>query len=182
MDLERKDSHYVFLPFLYIEGFEQGEFRFKFNLDYCKLQILTFDGFTVVERFTSETRGAATDCIMIDYFTNGIFTTNSYTGICTFLINACLILWTFTRNDTFSSAIWWHAYVIWLAWTNRMLIYFVTNTIWTTWWWLAGIDLRWNGCYNIFRKNLISIKKKFPLHKWKELHIESINRAEPVVL
>lgn len=94
---------------------------------------LTFISIASNKWITGKASCTATDWIVINYFTECIFAACIWARICTFLFNACFVLWTFGTNYTFGTTLWRHSNIVGLTWTNCMFVHLMTMTIWTAW-------------------------------------------------
>lgn len=125
-----------------------GKTERLFRSEGSDINRLTFTENASNKWIANETTWATAYGVMVYYFTNGTFCARSRrTRICTFLINACSVLWTIGTNYTFSSTIWWHTNIARLTWAHRMLIDFMANTVWPTHMGRTYIYWRWYGCY-----------------------------------
>lgn len=88
---------------------------------------------------TTEARSATADWIMIHNLTSSIETTRAWTWVCTFLIDARLILRAISTNHAFWSACRWRTNIIRLTRTNSIIVYNLTLTKWSTRRWYTRV-------------------------------------------
>lgn len=95
---------------------------------------------------TGKASCTATDWIVINYFTECILAACVRARVCTFLLNACFVLWTFATNYTFGTTLWRYTNIIGLTRANCMTVHFMAMTIWTAWCWFTRVRIwRWSN-------------------------------------
>lgn len=121
-------------------------FSFAVKKKQCERENLTFNARAFNKWIAGKTRWAATDRIMVNHSTNGIWC--AYIGHArrfTLLIKTGFILGTFWTDNTFGPTIWRHTDKIGLARAHRMLIHLMALTIWATWRWITWVH-SWRNC------------------------------------
>jgi len=86
-----------------------------------------------------KTRWAATDRIVVHYFTASSHTTCAWTGVPAFLITACLILTTFRAHYALWPTCWRTAYESRYTRAYSLSIDFTTLTVWATRRWITWL-------------------------------------------
>jgi len=98
------------------------------------------------------------------------FSTNatcSRARISAFLITTCFTQNAIGINRTFWTASWWRSDIPSYTGTHTLLIYFLTNTVWTTWWRRTWILYHWFLKYYLVTCNkCISSHSRWTMAHW----------------